>query len=144
MFFEGTWWKNREVPQALPFLLALKNASTGLDLSHKTFRSAEDLRYWFGRIGNQERTFVYLAMPWQRRKSLPGRWSLRRDQQDVLPNWKSILSTFQCLGVLDETGGIPTLFLVCFLSPTHPPVRRENIDRPTAPGCPSARRHPGV
>ena len=59
--FEGTWWHAREVPLVLSFLQALQAFKEGLTLSHKTFRSAEDLGYWFRRIGRNERAFVYIA-----------------------------------------------------------------------------------
>jgi hypothetical protein len=59
--FEGTWWANREVLQVLPYLQALRESDGHLDLSHRTFRSANDLTYWFGRIPRTERAFVYVA-----------------------------------------------------------------------------------
>jgi hypothetical protein len=59
--FEGTWWRAREVPLVLPFLQALQATKGGITLSHKTFRSGDDLRYWFKRIGRNERAFVYIA-----------------------------------------------------------------------------------
>jgi hypothetical protein len=59
--FEGTWWHAREVPLVLSFLQALQSFKAGLTLSHKTFRSAEDLSYWLRRIGRNERAFVYIA-----------------------------------------------------------------------------------
>jgi len=59
--FEGTWWSKREIPQVLPYLQALHASDGRLDLSHRTFRSAEDLKYWFHRISKGERAFVYVA-----------------------------------------------------------------------------------
>jgi hypothetical protein len=59
--FEGVWWHTREVPQVLPYLQALAATVTGLDLSHRTFRSADDLGYWLRRIPKGERSFVYVA-----------------------------------------------------------------------------------
>jgi hypothetical protein len=59
--FEGTWWSNREVPQVLPYLQALHASDGRLDLSHRTFRSAADLKYWFRKISKGERAFVYVA-----------------------------------------------------------------------------------
>ena len=59
--FEGTWWRAHELPQVLPFLQILEGIDYGLSLSHKTFRSADDLRYWFKRIPKNDRAFVYLA-----------------------------------------------------------------------------------
>lgn len=59
--FEGAWWRAREVPLVLPFLQALQASDGGLSLSHKTFRSADDLQYWLKRIGKNERAFVYIA-----------------------------------------------------------------------------------
>lgn len=59
--FEGTWWGPRETPLVLPFLQALEALDRGLSLSHRTFRSAEDLQYWFARIPKGERAFVYIA-----------------------------------------------------------------------------------
>jgi hypothetical protein len=45
----------------LPFLQALGALDGGVSLSHQTFRSGDDLRYWFGRIPKRERAFVYIA-----------------------------------------------------------------------------------
>ena len=45
----------------LPFLQALESLDGGLSLSHRTFRSGEDLKFWFGRIPKGERAFVYIA-----------------------------------------------------------------------------------
>jgi hypothetical protein len=59
--FEGTWWGHREVPQVLPYLQALHARQGNVDLSHRTFRSADDLTYWFRRIPRTERAFVYVA-----------------------------------------------------------------------------------
>src|SRR5262249_28711504 len=59
--FEGVWWRTGEVPLVLPFLQALERFDGGLSLSHKTFRSAEDLAFWFNRIPMHERAFVYIA-----------------------------------------------------------------------------------
>jgi len=59
--FEGTWWANREIPQVLPYLQALHSSDGGLHLSHRTFRSADDLKFWFRRIPKAERAFVYIA-----------------------------------------------------------------------------------
>jgi hypothetical protein len=59
--FEGAWWRAREVPLVLPFLQALQGSNGGLALSHKTFRSADDLRFWVKRIPKNERAFVYIA-----------------------------------------------------------------------------------
>lgn len=59
--FEGIWWNTREVPQVLPFLQALGAFDGGLSLSHRTFRTAADLRYWFRRIPKGDRALVYIA-----------------------------------------------------------------------------------
>jgi len=59
--FEGTWWANREVPQVLPYLQALHASDGRLDLSHRTFRCADDLAYWLSKIPKTERSFVYVA-----------------------------------------------------------------------------------
>ena len=59
--FEGAWWGARETPLVLPFLQALEALDGGLSLSHKTFRSADDLQYWFRRIPKGDRAFVYIA-----------------------------------------------------------------------------------
>jgi len=48
--FEGVWWQTREIPQVLPFLQALGLCNGGLSLSHRTFRTADDLQYWLQRI----------------------------------------------------------------------------------------------
>jgi hypothetical protein len=59
--FEGTWWSPREVPLVLPFLQALQTVDGRLSLSHRTFRSADDLKYWIKRIPKNDRAFVYIA-----------------------------------------------------------------------------------
>jgi len=59
--FEGTWWGPREVPLVLPYLQALQTSEGRLDLSHRTFRSADDLGYWVRRIPKNDRAFVYVA-----------------------------------------------------------------------------------
>ena len=59
--FEGLWWQTREVPQVLPFLQALAAFDGGLSLSHRTFRTGDDLRYWFSRIPKGDRSLVYIA-----------------------------------------------------------------------------------
>lgn len=59
--FEGVWWAAREVPLVLPYLQALQASNGGLSLSHRTFRSADDLRYWVRRIPKNDRAFVYVA-----------------------------------------------------------------------------------
>jgi hypothetical protein len=59
--FEGTWWGPRETPLVLPFLQALGSLDGGLDLSHRTFRSADDLKYWFRRIPKNDRALVYIS-----------------------------------------------------------------------------------
>src|SRR5713226_5099136 len=59
--FEGAWWDPRETSLVLPFLQALEAPDGGLALSHRTFRSADDLQYWFRRIPKGDRAFVYIA-----------------------------------------------------------------------------------
>lgn len=58
---EGTWWSHREVPQVLPYFEALARTSEGISLSHRTFRSSDDLHYWIGQLPKGERAFVYIA-----------------------------------------------------------------------------------
>jgi hypothetical protein len=45
----------------LPFLQALAAFERDLVLSHRTFRSADDLKYWFKRIPRADRAFVYIS-----------------------------------------------------------------------------------
>lgn len=80
--FEGVWWRAREVPLVLPFLQALQGSDGGLSLSHKTFRSADDLRYWFRRIPKNERAFIYIACHADRGDLQPvdGRSRIRWDE----------------------------------------------------------------
>jgi hypothetical protein len=49
------------VPLVLPYLQALQTSQGRLGLSHRTFRSADDLAYWIRRIPKDERAFVYVA-----------------------------------------------------------------------------------
>lgn len=58
---EGTWWSNREVPQVLPYLEALSNSGDRINLSHRTFRNADDIGYWVSKIRKNERAFLYFA-----------------------------------------------------------------------------------
>jgi hypothetical protein len=59
--FEGTWWSNREVPLVLPYFQALETSHGGIQLSHRTIRSADDIAYWIGKIPKDARAFVYFA-----------------------------------------------------------------------------------
>lgn len=43
---EGAWWKNREVPLTLPYFQALMGSNGGIELSHRTIRSADDVKFW--------------------------------------------------------------------------------------------------
>lgn len=68
---EGTWWSNREVPQILPFFLALENSGTNINLSHRTFRNADDIEYWVSRIPKNEHAFLYFACHGENQMLIP-------------------------------------------------------------------------
>jgi hypothetical protein len=58
---EGSWWKNHEVPLILPYFHALAVSHREIDLSHRTIRSAEDIRYYVSRISKNAGAFLYFA-----------------------------------------------------------------------------------
>lgn len=114
--FEGSWWGPRETPLVLPFLQALEALDGGLSLSHRTFRSGEDLKYWFGRIPKGERAFVYIAS--------------HADGDDLQPvDGRSRVTREELLSALEATkrGAIEFLhFGACeFIDPAN---RRANLE----------------
>lgn len=58
---EGTWWRNRETPQVLPYFQALEATEGRISLSHRTIRSGEDIAYWLGCIPRNAGALVYIA-----------------------------------------------------------------------------------
>jgi hypothetical protein len=69
--FEGTWWNHRETPQILPFFLALQNSGNRINLSHRTFRNADDIGFWISKIKKDEKAFVYFACHGENLKLIP-------------------------------------------------------------------------
>ena len=79
---EGTWWSNREVPQVLPYFKALANSGDRINLSHRTFRNADDIAYWVSKIARNERAFLYFACHGENQNLIPadGRSSISNVQ----------------------------------------------------------------
>ena len=61
IILEGTWWREHEVPQILPFFTALETSLNEIELSHRTFRSLEDIRYYISKIAKGTGAFLYFA-----------------------------------------------------------------------------------
>lgn len=99
---EGTWWSNREVPQVLQYFSALANSGNRINLSHRTFRNAEDIRYCVSRIGKNERAFLYFACHGD-------------DQQLVPADGRSPISNSDLLEALDSSkkGAIEFIHFGC-------------------------------
>lgn len=68
---EGTWWSTREVPQILPYFDALARSHRGIQLSHRTIRSADDIEFWLKKIPKDSGAFVYLACHAERQQLQP-------------------------------------------------------------------------
>ncbi|HDL19059.1 MAG TPA: hypothetical protein ENH29_08390 [Bacteroidetes bacterium] len=88
---EGTWWSNREVPLILPYFQALANSGNRINLSHRTFRNADDIKYWVSRISKNERAFLYIASHGENQMLVPadGRSPIKNDKLlDALRNAK--------------------------------------------------------
>lgn len=79
---EGTWWSNREVPQVLPYFQALSSSGNRINLSHRTFRNAADIRYWVQKIKKDERAFLYFACHGENQMLIPadGRSPIKNDE----------------------------------------------------------------
>lgn len=58
---EGTWWSKRETPLVLSYFQALAASHGDIHLSHRTIRSAADVKYYVKRLSKNERAFVYVA-----------------------------------------------------------------------------------
>lgn len=61
IILEGTWWKNNEVPQVLPYFNALANSEGGIDLSYRTIRSSDDIGYYVSKIPKNAGAMLYFA-----------------------------------------------------------------------------------
>lgn len=58
---EGTWDNHHELPQTLPYLDAYQRTFGRIKLMHRSFRNAEDLAYYIGRIPKDARAFIYIS-----------------------------------------------------------------------------------
>jgi hypothetical protein len=58
---EGTWWSNHEVPLVLPFFHALAISQREIDLSHRTIRTPEDIKFYVSKIKKNAGAFLYFA-----------------------------------------------------------------------------------
>jgi hypothetical protein len=66
IILEGAWWRAHESPQVLPYFQAFAVNSFAMktvriDLSHRTFRNADDLNYYISKIPKHAGAFLYLA-----------------------------------------------------------------------------------
>lgn len=79
---EGTWWSNRETPQVLPYFDALVKSGNKINLSHRTFRNADDIAYWVSKIKKNERAFLYFACHGENQNLVPsdGKSFISNDQ----------------------------------------------------------------
>ena len=59
--FEGAWDSPSEAPQVLPYFQAYAQTFRTIELNHRTFRCAEDLKYYFSKLPKNGRAFVYVA-----------------------------------------------------------------------------------
>jgi hypothetical protein len=58
---EGSWWSTHEVPMVLPYFNALATSHRAIELSHRTFRSADDIAFYISRIPKNAGAMVYFA-----------------------------------------------------------------------------------
>ncbi|MBE7515127.1 MAG: hypothetical protein HS105_00735 [Chloracidobacterium sp.] len=61
VILEGTWWNTHEVPLVLPYFHALEISHREIDISHRTFRNADDVSYYVSRIPKNSGVFLYFA-----------------------------------------------------------------------------------
>lgn len=62
LILEGTWWKAHEVPQMLPYFQALAvTHQDWIEISHRTFRSKEDIAYYVSQIPKGDGVMLYFA-----------------------------------------------------------------------------------
>lgn len=71
VILEGSWWKAHERPLILPYFLALAGSHTDIEVSHRTFRSAEDIKYWVKKIPKNSRSFLYIGCHGENLELLP-------------------------------------------------------------------------
>jgi hypothetical protein len=114
---EGTWWSNREVPQVLPYFEALVKSGNRINLSHRTFRNAEDIAYWVSKIRKNEKAFLYFACHGENQNLVPA------DGRSPISNNKLL----ECLETAKE-GAIEFIHFSCceMLSRNN---RRESLER---------------
>ncbi len=58
---EGLWWSKHEVPLVLPYFQALATSHKNIELSHRTFRSAADIKHYVSNIPKNAGAFLYFA-----------------------------------------------------------------------------------
>lgn len=61
VILEGVWWSVREVPLVLPYFEALARTFPDIDLSHRTFRSVEDVEYYVSKLPKNGGAMLYFA-----------------------------------------------------------------------------------
>lgn len=69
---EGSWWSNHEVPLVLPYFNALATSHKEIDLSHRTIRSVDDIKYYVKRIPKNAGAMLYFACHGEQEKLIPG------------------------------------------------------------------------
>ena len=112
---EGTWWSNREIPQMLPYFQALENSGNRINLSHRTFRNTEDIKYWVSKIKKNERAFLYFACHGENQNLIPA------DGRSPINNTELL----QALGVAN-TGAIEFIHFGC-CEMVSPDNRRKSL-----------------
>ena len=61
VILEGAWERKHEAPMVLPYFHAFALSHGGVEVNHRTFRSADDIAYYIGHIPKNSRAFVYIA-----------------------------------------------------------------------------------
>ncbi len=58
---EGTWWSDHEPPLVLPYFDALAKSHSEIDVSHRTFRQADDIAHYVRKIPAAAGVMLYFA-----------------------------------------------------------------------------------